>query len=84
MVVGRFSGQSGKSSNLYFGTVEKPVYVGGTIECVHPDHAKSVVLNVDNYKSYVCGGGSANNYAGDPSNPVTWQVFNAVYKSDAL
>lgn len=84
MVVGRFSGQSGKSSNLYFGTVEKPVYVGGTIECVHPDHAKSVVLNADNYKSYVCGGGSANNYAGDPSNPVTWQVFNAVYKSDAL
>lgn len=79
MIVGRMSGQSGKTSNLYFGTTDKPVKMAGTLVSTG-DVEKSVTISADNYKRYVCGGGSATNYAGDPANPCTWQVFNAVYQ----
>lgn len=80
MVVGRMNGQSGKSSNLYFGTDAKPLKVAGTVESTNSEHASSVTLTKDNYTSYLCGGGSATNYAGDPTNPCTWQVWKAIYE----
>lgn len=80
MIVGRMSGQSGKGSNLYFGTEAKPVKMAGTLVSTG-DVEKTVVITADNYRSYVCGGGSATNYAGDPASPCTWQVFNAVYQA---
>ena len=79
MVVGRMSGQSGKSSYLYYGTAEKPVKISGRVVCNNPQHSKSQDITPENFKSYVCGGGSATNYAGDPSKPTLWQVWNAVY-----
>lgn len=82
MIVGRMSGQSGKGSNLYFGTEAKPVKMAGTLVSTG-DVEKTVVISADNYRSYVCGGGSATNYAGDPASPCTWQVFNAVYEAVA-
>jgi len=82
IVVGRMSGQAGKSSNLYFGTEAKPVKIAGTIECLEADHELAVTLTADNYTKYVCGGGSATNYspAADLV-PVTWQVWNAAFLS---
>lgn len=82
MVVGRMAGQSGKSSNLYFGTETNPVKIAGSIECIESGHELAVTLSADNYTKYVCGGGSATNYspAADLI-PVTWQVWRAGFLS---
>ena len=79
MVVGRFNGQKGKSSNLHFGSEAKPIKLAGTIEFTG-DPAASVVLTAANVTAYVCGGGSATNYSCDPAEPNTWQTFCVVYE----